>query len=88
MATTANTNLQEFTRLPIRIITKADGISPSVIVKTPMGEKIIEFKKDNYSFFGTKTQTEKSLSEIIRELSKLEKESLDYLFQDWLSNNE
>lgn len=86
MITTNNkTDLQKFTRLPLQVIQKADGVSPTIIVNTPMNEKTIELKRTHYPFiFGSVTETEKNLHDIVRELQDLEKESMDYLFQGWL----
>lgn len=79
------TDLHRFTRLPLEVINKLDGVSPTIIVKTPMGQKSIEMKKTHYPFlFGSVTETEKSLPEIITVLKDLEQKSIDYLFKGWL----
>ncbi len=80
-----NTDLQRFTRLPVEVINKADNMSPTIIVKTPMGEKNIELKNKHYPFlFGSVTQTDKNLADICDELRKLEDDSREYLLQGWL----
>lgn len=78
--------LQECTRLPLKVIKVVDRMLPNVFADTPMGEKQLSLTEKHYPFiFGSVTQTEKEAMELILELKQLEEESKEYLFNQFLS---
>lgn len=72
------------TFLPVSYIEKIDGHSGALTVKTPVGIKLIELKKENINWLGTKTNTDKTLEEIINEIRETEEETKDFLVKRWL----
>lgn len=81
------TDLQRFTRLPIEVIHKVDGLTPTIMVKTPMRNDAIELKERRYSLLGSATEVEKGLIDICKEFTDLERESIEFFFKEWLSKN-
>lgn len=81
--------LQQFTNLKIDVVKITDGLGGYVLVHTPH-KGIIEIKltEKNFPFiFGNTTETKRDLSDIIEELTTLEKEAKDYLLNKWNTNN-
>lgn len=86
MAKVTQVFLQDCTKLPIKTIQIADKMLPNVIVSTPhRGDVEINIKKKHYPFlFGSATETDRSATEVMRDLWKLEEDSKDYLLNNWI----
>jgi len=87
MNTLQTNNLQEYIKLPLKVIAVGDKMFPDVIVTTPhKGDVQIKLKTTHYPFiFGSVTQTDKDVREVLKELFKIENESKDYLLNEWLN---
>ncbi len=81
-------NLQEYTRLPIKAVQSEGVIFPDIIITTPhKGDVVIKLKERHIPFmFGSATQTDRNIDEVIRDIQNIEKESMEYLFTQWLQN--
>ena len=79
-------NLQEYTKLPLNVLIHANTEFPTITVNTPhKGEVFIEAKNTNYPFlFGSVTQTDKKVRDIVSEIQTLEFEAKMYLLDEWL----
>ena len=81
-------SFQEFTRLQTREVVKADSMATAILVKTPhRGEVGVEYKEISRPMFGADNSVEKQTIEVIRELVKLEDDSTEHLFKEWLNKN-
>ena len=81
---TTNINLQEITRLPLKVINVADKSLPDVFIETPMGQKRVKLKEEHYALFGSPSQMERHAPEVMFEIHQIEEESKDYLLSRWL----
>lgn len=81
--------LQQFTNLKIDVVKITDGLGGYVLAHTPhKGMVEIKLIEKHFSFiFGKTTETKRDLSDIIEELTTLEKEAKDYLLNKWNANN-
>lgn len=82
-------DIQKLTKLPISVIEIAGKTTQSIIVITPhKGNVAIELKDTHYPFlFGSVTQTDKSIEEIIGKIRDLEIESFHFFIDKWLKSD-
>lgn len=83
----ANTkNLCDFTKLPVHEVAKDSSSNICLIVDTPhKGEVVIEYKKEvSGGLFAGPRIEDKLASEIIARLYNLEKESKEFLLDEWV----
>lgn len=85
MKTTSKLDLQEFTELPIQTIMVADRQLPDILVKTPhKGRVNLSLTSTHIPFiFGSTTEIQKHLPQLVKELTILEEESKSFLLNEW-----
>lgn len=80
-------NLQNFTKLPIKVINVGGKPLPDLIIQTPFGDREIKLKEEHYPFiFGSVTQTEKHASVVVKEILEIDREVKEKLLDEWLNN--
>lgn len=81
-------NLQEMTDLPLKEIVVITSSNNKILVQTPhKGEVELKLTDIHYPFlFGSVTQTERDLGEIIGQIRILENESYKFLIKKWKEN--
>ena len=88
MATLTN-NLERITILPITVYEIQGVHLPSIVISTPhRGEVEVKLKETHYPFlFGSVSQIEKGSEQVIQEIKEIEKESINFLLEEWVQNN-
>lgn len=88
MTSIQQVDLQQYTKLPLKVVNVTGRTLPDIIIETPHdGENIIKLKKEHFPFlFGSVTQTDKHLGEIISQIRKIEEDSINYLIDQWIIN--
>ena len=82
---TQNINYKQYTKLPCRILVKADRSNPVIEVSTPhKGVVFVELKEVDKGIFRPATEVDKKTYDVIAELQKLEDESKNFLLKRWL----
>lgn len=85
-------DLQEFTDLPLKVVEVPGKIFPCVVVATPhKGNVMIQLTEKNYPFlFGSVSETNVPLSEVVKEISEVVKEIMvleydakKFLLEQW-----
>jgi len=79
------TNFQNYTKLPLREVTKLDeatGIALHVVM--PNRVTIINYKQISKSFLGASRTIDTLPGDIIGRLRELEEEAKEYLLDKWL----
>lgn len=77
-------NLQQFTKLPLRIVEVGNKQFPDIMVGTPhKGVVIVALKTEHHPFFGSVTQTENHFDTVYSQIKQLEIESAEYLINKW-----
>lgn len=83
---TENINYNSYTRLPSKVLMKADKTNPVIEVITPhKGVVFVEIKEIDKGMFRRATEVDKKTNEVIKELWKLEDDAKDYLLNKWLT---
>ena len=77
-------NYQNATRLPLKVLAKAENSSSVIEIQTPMGIRIIELSEVRRGMFSSPTETSRSTDYILNKISQAEEDSLDYLLEKWL----
>jgi len=81
-------SIAEMSELPIKVYELANQILPSIIVTTPQGDVEINMKKIvGGGLFSSGVLTEKGAMEIRKEILRLQYESKEYLYKEWLESN-
>ena len=82
---TQQIDLQQYTKLPLKIISVANISIPSVIITTPhSGEITLELKESKGGgLFGGNSEHSKSLLKIVGQLQEIENAAKDYLLEHW-----
>lgn len=87
METQNNIDYGLYTKLPCRTLMKADKANPVVEVITPhKGVVFVEIKDLDKGMFRQPKEFDKKTDEVVREIWKLEDESMDYLMTKWKNN--
>ena len=83
-------NLQEFTKLKLRVVYVMGRFLPDVIIRTPhKGDVVVKLKEEHYPFvFGSVTQTDKHAKEVISEILKIEEEAKEFLLDSWIKEED
>lgn len=85
MVETINYNL--YTRLPVRVLQKAEQLNNVLEVITPhKGVVFVELKTVDRGIFRQASEVEKNTNYVLEELRTLEREARDYLMEQWLNN--
>lgn len=87
-STTENINYNYYTKLPTRLLVKADNANPVIEVITPhKGGVFVEIKRVDKGLFRRAAEIDKKTDDVISELRQLERESKDYLLNEWITRN-
>ena len=84
---TKNVNYGLLTRLPVKVVAKADRLNPVIEVETPhKGTVFVELKVIENGLFRKATELDKKTDYVAEELYKLEREAKEYLLSKWLED--
>ncbi len=83
MTATSRTSFQGLTKLPLKEVVKADSTGVALVVQTPFGEQVIDYKRTSRAMFGADRTVDVETSAIIKELHRLEDMTREYLFKKW-----
>lgn len=85
MNVTPRLSAKDITRLPVEEIQLTDRMAVDIRVLTPhKGKVLINTKELHSGMFKSTTEHSVNQRKIIKEIRDLEKESIDYLFNNWL----
>jgi hypothetical protein len=90
MTKVINQSLQEYTLLPLKVVSLASKPFPDVILETPhKGNVSIPLKEEHYPFlFGSATQTDRHVPNIVRDIRNIEEEAKDFLLKNWVEQQD
>jgi len=87
MSTTENINYGAYTRLPTKVLNKADQANPVIEVLTPhKGVVFVEIKTVDKGFFRKATEIDRKTDSVTQELVTLEEEAKIFLLKNWIKN--